>query len=251
MAWKYKVIANMMMRSEPIAAIAVLSIIDYVDKIIIIDTGSTDSTYEEMQQVKKMYPKKVILEQRLLEDGQNWSVTKEGINTNAIPPTTSQALADIRREFLVRSNSIFSWGIDADEVYVDSLAKTVREYIDKDCYGAISLFMPFMDLIQDIKHIRHLHWMGRLFRTNMVSVLGNFPYEQHHNKLTGECLETYSAGVTCVSPNTTDYIWHFESIVKKSRKEFKIIGENHTSLPSAIVKYQDRFPRIKPYLEVK
>src|SRR3989344_3752116 len=38
---------------------AVMSVIDYVDRILIWDTGSTDKTFEIVEEIKKLYPDKV------------------------------------------------------------------------------------------------------------------------------------------------------------------------------------------------
>lgn len=244
---RHILIANCMTRNEPTVPFAILSIINYIDKIIVIDTGSTDETYQELRVVQKMYPQKIILEQRFLEDGQNWSVSGGQVHTTGISESTSIALGDIRREMLERSNSEWVITLDSDEIYEESLIRCVRNYINKDCYGNIAMFLPFMDLIRNIKQIRHLHWMGRVYRKNMVDIRGNFPYEQHHNKLTGECLEYWSNDVKKVE-FSEGLIFHFESLVKVGRKEDRVIEQNNRPLPSIIDKYKEQFPRIKKYI---
>lgn len=76
---------------------ALKSVIDYVDKIFVFDTGSTDSTPAVLEKLAKEYPNKIIFEQKGFRD-----------------KTTHTAL---RQEMLERTTTDWFMIVDGDEIW--------------------------------------------------------------------------------------------------------------------------------------
>ena len=49
---------------ENFVGYAIKSVVDFVDKVIVFDTGSTDKTIETVQSLIKEYPSKIILRKK-------------------------------------------------------------------------------------------------------------------------------------------------------------------------------------------
>ena len=247
----HTLVSTTMCKNEPFAAIGLLSIIDYVDKCIVVDTGSDDGTWDELNEVRKMYPNKVLLEQRIIGDGHNWNITGGQVNVGGVPEEVAIGLGDIRRYMHDKLNSKWVVSLDGDEVWDKSLVEYVRGMVEKGCYGNVAIFLPFMDFIEDITKVRQYHWMGRVYNRQLTQVLGQYPAEMHYVKLTKECLQPTSRDILMPNPDSFGWVRHFECLLKPHRKEHKIVGRHDGSLPEVIDKYKDRFPRVKPYLEIK
>ena len=59
-----KIWVNTLVRNEErYVWYAVMSVIDYVDKVLIWDTGSKDNTVKIIKEIERRYPKKVIFNQ--------------------------------------------------------------------------------------------------------------------------------------------------------------------------------------------
>lgn len=245
-----KLCAVSMVRNEPFAVYGVLSIINYISKIIIIDTGSTDGTFSELEILQQRFKSKIILEQRKLEDGHNWNINDTHVDSSGVPPHVSKALGDIRRELHARAESEWVLTLDGDEVWPETLIDHVRSVVYQNGCGTNAIFLPFMDFIDDHTMIRQLHYMGRVYRKDITDIRGNFPYEMHHNKVTGHCYETNSYDAFTVKPQH-GFVNHFECLLKPFRKKHTIVASNDNPLPQVIYDNLEKFPRIKPYIEKK
>lgn len=244
-----KLCAVSMVRNEPFAVYGVLSIINYISKITIIDTGSTDGTYEELQELQKQFKSKIVLEQRNLEDGHNWNINNNNhVDSSGVPPHVSKALGDIRRELHDRAESDWVLTLDGDEVWPETLIDHVRSVVYQNACGNNAIFLPFIDFIIDCTMIRQIHLMGRVYRKDITVIKGNFPYEMHHNKLTGHCygITSYDSFVVKTQHG---FVNHFECLLKPFRKAKNIVAHNGHQLPQVIYDNLERFPRIKPYVE--
>lgn len=111
---------------------AIKSAIDYLDKLIIFDTGSSDGTARIIEDLKKEYPDKIFFE-------------KKG---NVDPA----GLTRLRREMLNITESDWLLLLDGDEVWwEDSLKKSVKEINEKG-EGLYALVNPTINLVGDIYH---------------------------------------------------------------------------------------------------
>lgn len=111
---------------------AVKSVIDYIDKLLIFDTGSTDKTVEIIYSLMKEYPKKIVFEQKGLVD--------------------PEGLTKLRQEMLDKTRSDWFILLDGDEVWwSDSIKKIIKaiEDIQENFYALVN---PVVNLVGDIYH---------------------------------------------------------------------------------------------------
>lgn len=108
------------------------SVIDYVDKLLLWDTGSTDSSYQIAKLLKEKYKDKIDLK----EYGQ---VTKE-------------TFTQVRQDMLDRTEADWFLVVDADEIWwQDSIEKLINRIQEKP-KGVESIVVPTVNLIGDIYH---------------------------------------------------------------------------------------------------
>lgn len=110
---------------------AIKSVINYLDKILIYDTGSTDRTVEIIKSLQDGYPEKIIFKQKGL-------VNPEG-------------LTNLRNEMLEETKSDWFLLVDGDEVWwEDSIKEVVKKInISDDLYALVN---PVINLVGDIYH---------------------------------------------------------------------------------------------------
>jgi glycosyltransferase involved in cell wall biosynthesis len=107
-----KVVFSVIRDEEFYVGMAIQSVIDYVEGIYILDTGSKDGTLEVIEDFQKRYPGKIILEQK------DFGGSRRFDNT----PSNFYREMDARNYCLERAEEIFKtvdWFIqlDVDEVY--------------------------------------------------------------------------------------------------------------------------------------
>lgn len=245
--------ANMMIRDEPFAVYGLASIIDYIDEAIVVDTGSMDGTFEELQEFAKNYPSKIILEQRDIENCHNWNISGSGDNqvkTENLKKEAAQALGDTRRYMHEKSSGEFIWIIDGDEVYFKILAEQVRDIVQTNMSNADILFIPFADYIDKIGTIRQIHDMGRIFRKDVTDIKGIYPTEMHFNKVTNNMYYAGCDRSLMIEPTCGfNFVQHYECIIKPYRKERRHVQEIPKVLPEVFEQLIDKFPRVKKYIE--
>lgn len=131
---------------------AVKSVIDFVDKIIIWDTGSSDDTVKIIKLLQQEYPKKIEFK----EIGE--------VDANGIKKARQQMLdATLSNWFLL---------LDGDEVWWESSIRQIKELIDKRGEEIELIVNPFYSVIGDIYHYQE-EIAGRynlLGRTGHLSV---------------------------------------------------------------------------------
>ena len=111
---------------------AIKSVIDYLDKLIIYDTGSTDGTIGIIEDLKNEYPDKIFFEKK-----------------GKVNPA---GLTGLRREMLDITESDWLLLLDGDEVWwEDSVKKSVKEINEKGD-GLYALVNPTINLVGDIYH---------------------------------------------------------------------------------------------------
>ena len=111
---------------------AVMSVIDYVDRILIWDTGSTDKTFEIVEEIKKLYPDKVDF--------------REVGNVDINQFTT------IRNKMLDRTNSDWFMILDGDEVWWKGSISEIVKVIASQGNNLDSILTKNYNVVGDIFH---------------------------------------------------------------------------------------------------
>lgn len=111
---------------------AVTSVIDYVDKVLLWDTGSTDGSIKIEKELKKRFPDKIELRERII--------------------TSPTDFTKARQEMLDATKSDWFIVLDGDEIWYEDSIKKVTEAINKEGDKLESIVVPTINLVGDIYH---------------------------------------------------------------------------------------------------
>lgn len=125
--WAHTLVKN----EERYVWFAVNSMINYVDKILLWDTGSNDNTWEILKNIKKIYPKKVELKE--------------------VGEVSTDNYTNIRQQMLSITKSDWVIILDGDEVWWDSTAKKLVDTINSN-KNVDSIVTHYVNLVGDIYH---------------------------------------------------------------------------------------------------
>lgn len=243
---------NQMVRDEPFAVYGIMSVIDLADEILVVDTGSTDGTWDELQQLQSEYPDKIKLRQELVENCHQWSIENTQVKASTLSPEASKQLGDIRRNLHKESKSNYVLLLDGDEVYPEKVSRMVHQVLNGGAYTFDCMILPFIDWVDRVGVVRQKHWMGRLFNKDNTEIRGNYPHEMHWQKYRNLMYEVSVDTTLTVNADTADsMVNHYECLIKPYRKEHRIIATVEPYLPEVInEKMLNKFPRIKKYVEL-
>lgn len=113
---------------------AIESIINFVDKAIIYDTGSTDSTVEIINDLKKKYPEKIIFSEEGKADGKRFST--------------------LRQKMLDQSDCDWIIVLDGDEIWPRSSIEKLTTLIKNEGQKLNAIYVPFYNLVGDVYHFQ-------------------------------------------------------------------------------------------------
>src|SRR3989344_2860920 len=91
---------------------AIMSVIDYVDKILVWDTGSADKTVEIIKEIQKIKPDKIIFKK--------------------VGEVDKNAFTRMRQKMLDQSTSDWILILDGDEIWWEESIKSLVNKINKD-----------------------------------------------------------------------------------------------------------------------
>ena len=109
---------------------AIKSVVDFVDKIIVFDTGSTDKTVELIKKLAEEYPEKIIFEEKGSCDKVRHT--------------------HLRQEMLKKTNTDWFMILDGDEVWTKRGAEEAIKIISENKVNIIETF--FYECVGDIYH---------------------------------------------------------------------------------------------------
>lgn len=175
---------------------SITSVLPYVDKLLITDTGSTDETFQIIS-----------------------SIRSEKIEINKITSNNKFDIGSVRQQQLSRTQTDWIWIIDGDEIYPGSLGKEITGIIQSKGSDLEGIVVQRFDLLGDIFHYqsdeagtydlfgRRGHFALRLINKINIKGLhteGNYPYEGYYDK----------DGIELINHNRDKYIftdgklWH-------------------------------------------
>lgn len=108
------------------------SVINYVDKILLWDTGSADETKDIVLLLKNKYPEKIQFKERKIIDIADF--------------------AKARQEMLNETKSDWIFMLDGDEIWFEDSVKKVVEIINREGKNIDSIVVPTINLVGDIFH---------------------------------------------------------------------------------------------------
>lgn len=139
---------------------AVNSVIGYLDKLLIWDTGSTDSTLKIIKELQKRYPEKILFK----EVGE---VDKDGFTK-------------MRQKMLEETKGDWLFVLDGDEVWWEKSIKKIVEIINSQGDKIEMIVTPFYSVIGDIYHYQEekagqYHLAGKVGHLNIRAINRKIP----------------------------------------------------------------------------
>lgn len=113
---------------------AIKSVIDYLDKILIWDTGSDDDTVSIIKLLQKQYPKKIEFKE--------------------IGSVDAASMTQLRQKMLDGTKSDWFIIIDGDEIWWEKSMREILEVINTKGDGLNAIVTPVINLIGDIYHFQ-------------------------------------------------------------------------------------------------
>lgn len=153
---------------------ALSSILPYISKVLISDTGSTDQT---VPIIESFHDGRIILRQENIQ--------------------YPEELGKVRDRQVHDTDTDWFWIVDGDEVYSQSLCEEIVRIIRERGNELEGVVVGRYDLLGDIYHYqsesvgaynifgRHGHWALRLMRKSAIPglhVSGTYPYEGYYDK---------------------------------------------------------------------
>lgn len=153
---------------------AIASVIPYVDKFIIYDTGSTDNT---VSIIRSFHDSKIVFKQFQIKN--------------------AGEIALLRDRQIKESKDGWFWIVDGDEIYSNKLCREVREIIKNEGNKLEGIIVGRYDLLGDIYHYqdesvgvyemlgRKGHLVLRLINSKKIDglhVAGNYPNEEYFDQ---------------------------------------------------------------------
>lgn len=139
---------------------AVMSVVDFVDKILIYDTGSTDRTVQIIKEIIKIKPDKIIFKE--------------------VGKVDAEGLTNFRQKMLEKSDCDWIILVDGDEVWWKNSIKQLIEKIKKDGKNISGIVVKAVVPVGDIFHIQEkkagrYEIQGRRGHINLRAINKNIP----------------------------------------------------------------------------
>mgnify|MGYP002625100373 CR=1 FL=1 len=133
----YTITGHMMVKNEANWVwYSIMSVIDFVDELIIFDTGSTDNTVEIIKSIVNddKYRHKVIFEEK--------------------GAVSVQEIKDIRQEQIDRTKTDYFFVIDGDEIWYQETLNNIRMQLNKSDTRIELLWVKMLMAAGDVRHVR-------------------------------------------------------------------------------------------------
>lgn len=216
-----------MVRNEPFVYYAVNSVYDYVDRILLYDTGSYDKhTLEDIDKLLAEDTKDKILYKNIVMDVDevNWNMgsfrqmAKENFGKKGTWWVRQMMIDDTDTEFFMI--------LDGDEIhYRQTMTRILEEIQDWD-YDMICSMIP-LTWFSDIDKVFMDTASGRIFLTDKIGMTNFSPGEMHTNKETNQIIRGLQQGMYPMK-DVQPYA-HFEKMLKPWRrvieKEFSFFND--------------------------
>lgn len=132
---KQKIWANTIVNNEEnFIWFAIMSMVDYVDQILIYDTGSTDKTVQIINEIQKIKKNKILFEE--------------------IRPVDKFEFPKLRQKMLEESKCDWILILDGDEIWWEESIKKVINKINKDGDKIEGIVVPMIVPVGDIYHLQ-------------------------------------------------------------------------------------------------
>jgi glycosyltransferase involved in cell wall biosynthesis len=196
---------------ESFVGYAIKSVIDFVDTLIVFDTGSTDKTVEIIKSLEREYPDKIIFEEK--------------------GPCDKVRHTQLRQEMLDRTKTDWFMILDGDEIWTKrGIEEALRKMRENNSIGCI--LTPYFLCAGDIFHhsLRgkyvydgiKIHALARIFRITPEVKWNLGPY--------GEDDYVKDSGGNLIRKGNYVYMknkyWHASALVRSSKDSDVNLGRH-------------------------
>lgn len=155
--------AHCLIRNEEVfVGYAIKSVINFVESVLVFDTGSTDRTADVVRDLQLLYPGKIIFEEK--------------------GDCDKKRHTELRQEMIERTRTEWFMILDGDEVWSERAIKEAKAAIDSGIFDGIKT--RFYECVGDIYHQsrKESYVTGRFVKNGDVSWLGNFNKDDFYTK---------------------------------------------------------------------
>lgn len=157
-----KIFANTIVNNEEnFIWFAIMSVVDYVDKVLVYDTGSTDHTLEIIKEIAK--------------------IKRDKIEFKELGPVDKDEFTRLRQKMLDESNCDWILVLDGDEIWWEESIKRIYEEIDKNGDKVEGIVVPMVVPVGDIYHLQD-HSAGRY---EIAGKKGHYSLKAINKKISG------------------------------------------------------------------
>jgi len=228
-------------RNEPFIYYSIKSVYDFADVILLYDTGSTDSTLDDIGKLlAEDYAKKIRFKSLPIIDETRWQKFSD---MNAIMARskknfeqTGRNMASLRRQQITETTTEFFLLLDGDEI---CHRKTIEYLRTNPIHDSKICSCVRRDWYLNLTRMyRNRGPVSRLFRTDSVDVMREYPDEYHCYKGTHRAINRRDSTAFSV-PDDIPPIAHFEPYLKpwrRRRSDVTFIDTKMEDLPEVMLK---------------
>lgn len=151
-------------------AYALASTAEHADKVLVTDTGSTDGTWELLQELASGWKWMDLKQDLNVPDSRAYHFDQEGTLHRDFDPHPH--IVRVRNEHIQATETEWCWVVDGDEVYHRETVEYILARLDSKP-PKLAGFVPFRHFVQDRYHYAPAGGpalYGRFFRTGGLSV---------------------------------------------------------------------------------
>lgn len=214
---------------------AISSIVDFVDHVIVFDTGSTDKTVEIIEKLVKQYPDKIFFEEKGLCDGATHTL--------------------LRQEMLQRTTTSWFMILDGDEVWTKNGMAEVKGIIENDP-KVDALVNPYYLCVGDVYHYsargkykygnQRINALPRFFRKK-PDVMWNPGLYGGGDYIKDSKGDVIASGNYLITKNK---YWHTTSLVRSSKDDEVALGRHKQVISYSLKLFGEGFRIKEPVPEV-
>jgi len=222
-----KICVHTICLAEPFIVYAIESVINYVDKVLLYDTGSRgldflDYTIKDCEMLADKYPDKIVFKEIKITDETPWKTCYYDKFRSYM--SGKKCKGEVRKQQVIDTDhNEFKWSmvLDGDEIWTAKAISLVKNNIIKSNTGNIQNIRVPIRWYYDTNHYFEGHGAnsstGRLFLTEKTDVLVKSPGELHLSKDTGRPFSYDDKNMMLAS--NLDKIFHFETYLKPWRRD--------------------------------
>ncbi|MCS7091834.1 MAG: glycosyltransferase [Patescibacteria group bacterium] len=233
--WSHTVVKN----EDRYIWYSLMSVIDYVDRMLVWDTGSTDKTIDIIRHIQKRFPKKLDFVE--------------------VGDVSIDEFTHVRQQMLEQTKSDWVLILDGDEVWWDDSIKRITDLINSHGHLFESIITRYVNVVGDIYHYQE-------------EAAGKYSIDEHKGHVTIRAMNMSIPGLKVDKPhgqqgffdkngiliqyrdyNKRKYIpelgyMHFTHLPRSTRRE------SEANVPKRLMKYKHEigisFPKDFYYPEV-